>query len=206
MDERVLVLATSNVGKINEIKTLLAPFGITAVGARDAGFYLGIEETGETFLENATLKALTIAKALNRPALADDSGLCVEALGGKPGVMSARFAGGHASDADNNQALLLAMANQENRKASFICAMVCAKPDGSMIKAEGRLDGRIVQEARGSAGFGYDPLFVPMGESITLAQGNIEHKNQISHRARALRRIMTELPKFLQSARGYMVN
>lgn len=193
----MLVLATSNPGKLAEIADLLKPCGLPVKSARELGFNEDIAETGHSFRENATIKAVTIARALNLPALADDSGLCVPALNNAPGVLSARFAGSHASDQQNNQALLAAMQNIEQRNACFVCAMVCAKPDGALLYTEGRLDGIIANAAHGNNGFGYDPLFMLPQTGLTLAQMSKQNKNAISHRGRALEELMRALPSFL---------
>ncbi len=198
MPDYTLVLATGNAGKIAEIESML-PSAIKAASAGALGLQMEVRETGQTFLENATIKALAIARQLNLPSLADDSGLCVEALNGAPGVRSARFAGEHANDEQNNQALLKIMWGKENRAAYFACCMVCARPDGSLLTAEGRLYGEITTEPRGINGFGYDPLFLLPGRGLTVAELDPKSKNTISHRGQALSRLMRDLPAFLRT-------
>jgi XTP/dITP diphosphohydrolase len=196
----LLVIASRNQGKLAEIRALLAPWQIEAQSALSLGFDAEIEETGATFMENACLKARALAAALRLPALADDSGLMVEALEGRPGVFSARYAGNQANEAENNRKLLRDMTGQTNRKASFACAMVCARPDGMTIQAQGFLGGEIALSLRGTGGFGYDPLFFLPELGQTLAQLSPEQKNCLSHRGKALRRIMTRLPGFLHGS------
>ena len=193
-----LVLASNNKGKLKEIKALAGPFGIDVRTAAELGFTEDVEETGDTFEANARLKAVAVAKALGRPALADDSGLMVEALGGAPGVHSARYAGEH-DDAANNRKLMAELAGlaPEKRKAAFVCVMICRKPDGGEIMAQGRLEGVIASRPAGENGFGYDPVFFIPEKGLTAAQISREDKNAISHRGNALRALMEKLPEFL---------
>lgn len=195
-----LVLASANPGKLREIEALLAPRGIQVASAASLGFLEEVAETGQTFEANATLKARAVCQALGRPALADDSGLEVQALDGRPGVYSARYAGDGADDAANNAKLLgeLRGLAPERRGAAFVCVMACARPDGGLLLAQGRLEGRIVLEPAGSNGFGYDPVFQPSGQERTVAQLAPEEKNRISHRSQALTRLVAGLPAFLQ--------
>ena len=194
-----LVLASNNQGKLREIKALCEPFGIDVRTAAELGFTEDVEETGDTFEANARLKAETVAKALGRPALADDSGLVVKALGGAPGVYSARYAGEHGDDAANNKKLMaeLAKVDPDQRQAAFVCCMVCSKPDDGEIMAEGRLEGVITLQPAGENGFGYDPVFYLPQKGLTAAQISREEKNAISHRGNALRALMEQLPDFL---------
>ena len=198
----MLVLATSNPGKIAEIESLLQPFNLPVKSAKELGFNEEVEESGRTFEENAAIKALAIAKALNLPALADDSGLCVASLNGAPGVLSARFAGQNANDEKNNQALVAAMQGVKNREAYFACCMVCAKPDGGTLISHGRLNGIIANAPQGTNGFGYDPLFILPESGLTLAQMDKAAKNAISHRGRALRELLAKLPGFISPCQG----
>ena len=193
-----LVLASNNKGKLLEIKALCEPFGIKVRTASELGFTEDVEETGDTFEDNARLKAVAVAEALGRPALADDSGLVVDALGGAPGVHSARYAGEH-DDAANNRKLLAEVAKvpEEKRQAAFVCSMICRKPDGAEIKAEGRLEGVITLDPAGENGFGYDPVFLLPEKGLTSAQISREEKNAVSHRGNALRALMEKLPGFL---------
>ncbi len=194
-----LVVATSNRGKLREIAAILQPLGIQVVPAAERGFRRHIPETGTTFAENALLKARTVAQALGLPALADDSGLVVEALDGAPGVHSARYAGPGADDQQRNAKLLAALQGlpPEKRGAAFVCVMACCRPDGACITAEGRLEGRIATAPAGKHGFGYDPVFQLPQRGLTLAQLTPQEKNDISHRARALAALSRKLVDFL---------
>ncbi len=196
-----LVVATSNQGKLREIRALLEPLGIRVVSAREAGFKGDIEEVGESFEENARLKAETVARALGKPALADDSGLEVDALGGAPGVRSARYAGEGATDEANNRKLLEALRGlpPEQRGARFVCVMCLVTPQGRCITARGELAGRIALEPRGEGGFGYDPVFELPELGVSVAEISPEEKNRISHRARALQSLASQLKDFLET-------
>ncbi len=197
-----LVLASTNPGKRREIEALLAPLGIEVATARELGFNEDIEETGQTFAANAELKARAVARALNLPALADDSGLCVEALGGAPGVYSARYAGDGADDAANNAKLLGEMAGipPERRGAAFVCVMVCCRPDGRLLTTQGRLEGRIALAPDGAGGFGYDPVFELPQRGLTVARLSTGEKNAVSHRGQALRAMVERIGEFLREA------
>lgn len=195
-----VVLATHNQGKVRELRAMLAAAGITdpaaVVDAGAAG--LGdVVETGVTFAENALLKARAAAAASGLVALADDSGLAVDVMGGSPGIFSARWSGRHGDDAAN-LALLLAQLSDvapEHRSARFVCAAALAAPDGTEHVVTGELPGHILTAPAGENGFGYDPVFAPEGENgRSLAQLDAEHKNRISHRARAM---ATALPLLL---------
>lgn len=182
-----IIIATKNKGKLKEFTRMLAPLGYGVVSAEEAGFTDEVEETGATFAENAALKARTIAKACGKAAVGDDSGLCVDALGGAPGVYSARYAGNGHDDEANIAKLLKNMRDVPDgeRGAHFECAIVCAFPDGSEICARGRCDGEILREKRGEGGFGYDPIFgVSCGKSF--GELSPEEKDKISHRGKAL--------------------
>ncbi len=194
-----LVLASGNQGKRREIAALLEPLGIVVRTAAELGFSEEIEETGDTFLANAQLKACGVAAALGRPTLADDSGLEVAALDGAPGVYSARYAGPECSDAANNAKLLAALENvpDERRRAAFVCVMVCCLPDGRILTSQGRLEGLIRRTPQGHNGFGYDPLFELPGRGLTTAQLSTEDKNAISHRGQALRTMVSQIAGFL---------
>jgi len=185
----VVVMATRNKGKVREILRLLDIPDLAVLSLDEAGYDGPMpEEDAETFAGNAAKKALFIAKALSRPALADDSGLCVDALGGGPGVRSARFAGENADDAANNSKLLASLESipDEKRGANFHCSACLAYPDGETVEAQGRCDGVILREARGDGGFGYDPLFFHPPSGKTFAQLDPETKNRVSHRAAAM--------------------
>ncbi len=195
-----LVLASGNPGKRAEIAALCAPLGIEVVTAAELGFTEEVAETGESFEDNARLKAVAVSSALGRPALADDSGLVVAALEGAPGVHSARYAGPEANDAANNAKLLAAMQGvpPEQRGAAFVCVMLCRRPDGAELIASGRLEGRIALAPAGSAGFGYDPVFELPARGLTVAQLEPGQKNAISHRGQALRELAAGIKEFLQ--------
>jgi len=194
-----LVLASGNPGKLAEIKAICAPWGIEVVTAASLGFTDEVPETGETFEDNARLKAAAVCRALGRPVLADDSGLVVEALDGAPGVHSARYAGEHGDDAANCAKLLTAMLGvpPARRAAAFVCVMLCRRPDGAELVATGRLEGRIAPAPAGHNGFGYDPVFFLPERGLTVAQIPAAEKNAISHRGRALAHLARELRGFL---------
>jgi XTP/dITP diphosphohydrolase len=184
-----LVLASGNAGKVVELEQLLAGSGVqlvpqTALGVSDA------EETGLTFVENALIKARHAARATGMPALADDSGICVDVLGGAPGLYAARYAGRHGDSAANNAKLLheLAGVPMEKRSAYFIAVLVVLRhaDDPAPLVAEGRWHGRILEAPRGEGGFGYDPLFLPAGHELGAAELDPAVKNRLSHRGQAL--------------------
>ena len=200
-----LVLATRNEGKTEEIRALLAEFPVDIKNLTDFGPTPPIEEDGETFEDNAVKKARFIAKILGFPALADDSGLMVEALGNGPGVRSARYAGEGARDADNNAKLLKELENVENRNAAFACVIAIAVPWGPALIYEGSCEGTITEELLGSKGFGYDPVFYYPPLQKTFAQLSTEEKNQVSHRGQALRQLRDEFDKVLVWLRQRLV-
>ena len=184
-----IVFASHNEGKIKEIKKLLAPYGIKVKSALDMNLP-DVEETGKTFEENSLLKSSTIAKLVNMPCLADDSGLCVDALNGAPGVYSARYAPNRDFD-KGMEKLLAEMAKSPNksRNAHFSCVISLAWPDGQYKVFAGQVDGKIAFHKMGAGGFGYDPLFVPEGFTSSFAQMSQEEKNKISHRGRAVEKL-----------------
>ena len=191
-----LVIASNNKGKIAELAELLAPLGMTPVAQGE----LGVGEADEpavTFVENAILKARHAARATGLPALADDSGLAVDALGGRPGVRSARFAGDEASDEDNVQALLEALADveDERRGAQFHCVLVYLRhaDDPTPIICHGRWPGTILRAPRGDGGFGYDPVFLAPEHNCSAAELSLAEKGRISHRGRALSLLLEQL-------------
>lgn len=186
-----LVVASHNPGKVREIADLLAPFGIETVSAGDLGLPEP-DETGETFRENAELKALAAAKAASLPALADDSGLCVDALSGAPGIHSARWAGPNKDFDFAMEKLRRGMieAGLSDTGAHFVCGLALAWPDGHVDYFEGRVDGELVWPPRGGKGFGYDPIFVANGYDITFGEMEPEEKHGISHRAHAFRQLV----------------
>jgi len=187
-----LVIASHNQGKVREIRALLAPFGIEPVAAGDLGLPEP-EETGTTFAENAATKALAWHRAGGLPSLADDSGLCVDALDGRPGVHSARFAGAGAGDRENCELLLRLMEGIRRRSAHFVCVVALAVSEETVITATGQCEGVILTEPRGENGFGYDPVFLDPGSGRTFAELSAEEKNALSHRRKALEELKGKL-------------
>jgi XTP/dITP diphosphohydrolase len=187
-----LVIASHNAGKVREIKALLGPYGIEPVSAADLDLPEP-EETGTTFVANAELKALQAADLSGLPALADDSGLCVDALRGDPGIFSARWAG-EAKDFGVAMKLVedrLGAIDEAPRDAHFVCALALAWPDGHVEWFEGRVEGTLVWPPRGENGFGYDPMFLPDGQSLTFGEMAPEAKTPLTHRADAFRQLVT---------------
>jgi XTP/dITP diphosphohydrolase len=186
-----IILATNNENKIREINIILSGFGIAVESTASAGGIPEVEESGATFVENALVKARAAAYHLGLPALADDSGLEVPALDGRPGVYSARYAGPGCTYADNNRKLLKEMAGLkgEKRRGRFVCAAALAFPDGQEYVVEGELFGNVAAGTKGSGGFGYDPVFVPDGYDRTIAEMSAEEKNSISHRRSAFEKM-----------------
>jgi XTP/dITP diphosphohydrolase len=184
-----LCVGTTNRGKQRELRELLGDWPGEIVFPQQLGLALEVKETGQTFAENAAQKARAYARAAGMPALADDSGLEVDALGGAPGIRSARYAGPGASDEDRVRKLLAELEGvpPERRTARFRCAVAIARPNGGVSIADGTCEGQIAFAPRGENGFGYDPVFVVSGRGVTMAELPAEAKNQISHRARALR-------------------
>lgn len=198
MHPRILVLATRNRGKILEFRSLLQGFEVEIKGLEEFGPIPDPVEDGATFEENAYKKASHTARVLGFPALADDSGLVVETLGGRPGVHSARYAGEYATDEANWRKLLEAMAGATDRRASFECSISIAVPQGPALTYEGRCEGEITLEPKGENGFGYDPVFryPPVGK--TFAEMSREEKNEWSHRGRAMKELRGEFAKVLR--------
>ena len=194
-----LVVASSNKHKIDEISKVTEKFGIDVISRDDAGISKSLEipEDGSTFEENSYIKAKAIMDISGRPTIADDSGLMVEALGGAPGVYSARFAGEDQNDERNNEKLkdLLRDVPYKDRRAKFVSVITLLFPDGRKIVARGECPGHIIEEERGDNGFGYDPLFVPEGYGSTFGMLSPDVKNEISHRALALKNLATELER-----------
>ena len=194
LKNQTLIIASHNKGKVAEIADLLAPFGLDVVSAGALNLPEP-EETGLTYIANAELKALAAAEAANKPALADDSGLSVNALGGAPGIYSARWAG---ADKDFDHAMkrvadALLMSGTTDRSAEFVCALTLAWPDGHKVSFEGRVAGTIAWPARGKNGFGYDPIFVPNGHDITFGEMDPDKKHAMSHRAVAFAQLVDHL-------------
>jgi XTP/dITP diphosphohydrolase len=212
----MVLIATGNRGKLREIRQMLAPLGFDALGLADVAVAGEPVEDGATFEDNARLKAEYYGKQAGLPVIADDSGLCVEALGGRPGVHSARYAGfdapaqecagtarcapasgANVTDAANNAKLLREMAGVADRRARFVCVAVCRRPDGAELVARGECEGVLLDAPRGTDGFGYDPLFFVPSLNATFAELPPALKNQISHRGRALQKLGETLAEFL---------
>lgn len=179
-----LIVASNNQHKLREIREIFTDFEV--LSQAQAGFDVDVEETGETFIENARLKARAACKALGCVVLADDSGLCVESLGGAPGVYSARYCGHHGSDEENRAVLLKNLQGKTDRRAYFNSAIVMAFPDGTELVAEGQTHGYILDKEDGEGGFGYDPLFFSDDLQKSFGVATAEEKNGVSHRFRAL--------------------
>ena len=188
MQKKKLVVASGNKNKLREIAEIFTDFEV--VSQKEVGFDVDVEETGETFVENARLKAHAAAKSLQCIVLADDSGLCVDALNGAPGVYSARYCGHHGRDKENRDLLLKNMQGKENRSAHFTCAIVLAYPDGGEIVAEGHTYGKILHEEIGEGGFGYDCIFESEDLKKSFGVAAAEEKNKVSHRYRALQSLL----------------
>nr|WP_325199944.1 XTP/dITP diphosphatase [uncultured Oscillibacter sp.] len=191
------VLATHNPGKLAEMKAILSGLGVEVLSPAEAGVEVDVEETGTTFAENAMLKAKAVCAAAGLPAIADDSGLCVDALNGGPGVYSARYGGEGLDDRGRCMLLLRSMRGQGTRIAHFSCAVACAFPGGDTLTAEGRCDGAIAFAPLGESGFGYDPVFLIPELGKTFGQIGPEEKSKISHRGRALAAFAEKLGTYL---------
>ncbi len=188
IQKKKLVVATDNAHKLREIAEIFTQYEV--ISQKQMGFNEDVEETGSTFRENALIKARAASKALGESVLADDSGLCVDALGGAPGVYSARYCGHHGSDAENRATLLTNMRGVENRRAYFISAIAIVTPSGEELVAEGRTYGTILLEERGAGGFGYDSLFFSDDLQKSFGEASAEEKNAVSHRFRALQAML----------------
>ena len=192
------VLATHNPGKLAEMKAILSGLGVEVVSPAEARVEVDVEETGTTFAENAMLKAKAVCAAAGLPAIADDSGLCVNALNGGPGVYSARYGGEGLDDAGRRRLLLQNLRGQTTRAAHFTCAVACAFPNGDTLEAEGRCDGAIAFAPLGEGGFGYDPVFLIPEKGKTFGQLSPEEKSAISHRGKALAAFVEKLGTYLK--------
>ena len=191
-----LIIASNNAHKVQEIKQILDGKFEEILSLREAGVDHETVEDGSTFAENALKKAREIAAITGYVAMADDSGLCVNALNGAPGIYSARYSGCEDKsfvDKANNDLLLKNLEGKSDRSAYFICSVALVYPDGREVVAEGRMPGRIIDDPRGAKGFGYDPIFLPDGESRTAAELSDEEKNAISHRGRALKNLLDKI-------------
>ena len=194
-----MILASNNAHKVTEFQAILADLGEEIIPQREAGCDFEVEETGTTFEENAYLKAAAVTRATGQPAIADDSGLEVDALGGEPGVYSARYTGNHEdTDEDRNNYLLKKLGDtpMEQRTARFVSCICLTFPNGDVLRARGTMEGKILFEARGKNGFGYDPLFQADGYDRSNGELTLEEKNAISHRGKALRQIRKELENY----------
>lgn len=191
-----MVLASKNPHKLTEMTAILSELGVEVVLESDVGVDVEVEETGTTFEENAALKAEAVMKASGLPAIADDSGLCVTALGNGPGVYSARYGGEGLSDKERYQLVLNGLSGQLDRSAKFVSCICCAFPNGDRVTARGECGGIISHVPRGEDGFGYDPVFLVPATKKTFAEMTAEEKNAISHRGVALRKFKEELEKY----------
>ena len=193
MEKPILLVATGNAGKLAEIKSILQNYQV--MGAKEAGLSFDAEETGKSFADNAAIKARELKKLTSHAVLADDSGLCVDALGGAPGIYSARYAGENATDDENLDKLLAVMADvpEEKRCAHFTSVVCLITEDGQEIFGEGRCTGKILHERSGNGGFGYDPVFYSDDYGKSFGDLSHEHKNEISHRKRALFDLLQKL-------------
>lgn len=194
----MIVLATSNKNKVKEFREMLKDFNVELKSLSDFGPIPEVIEDGETFEENAYKKAHQTARVLGLPAIADDSGLVVEALAGAPGVYSARYAGENATNQENCEKLLTEIKEHKNRNAKFVCSLSIAVPSGPALSYEAECKGTILDEKRGESGFGYDPLFFFEEYGKTFAELSMEEKNKVSHRGKALEEFKSELPKVVK--------
>ena len=193
-----VVLASKNQHKLVEMRDILSAQGVEVVLESDVGVDVDVEETGTTFEENSLLKARAVMEASGLPAIADDSGLSVDALNGAPGVWSARYGGEELDDRGRYMLLLNSMRGQTTRAAHFACAIACAFPNGDELTAEGRCDGAIAFAPMGTEGFGYDPVFLVPEKGKTFGQLTAEEKSAVSHRGKALRAFSEKLATYLK--------
>ena len=194
--EKKFVIATNNPHKVVEFKNILAPLGIECASLKEMGIVCDAEETGKTFAENAYIKAKAVYDLCGLPTVADDSGICVDALGGEPGVFSARYGGDGYDDEGRMYLLLKNMEEQEERAAHFTSSISCVLNESTVLNAEGYIFGQLTREPRGTNGFGYDPIFLPDGYDVTTAEMDGEAKNAISHRGNALREFVKKLKEY----------
>jgi XTP/dITP diphosphohydrolase len=194
-----VVVATRNPGKVAELRRILEPYDVDLVDLGAFPDAPDVAETGDSFAANALLKAHAVAEATGLVAIADDSGLAVDALGGMPGIFSARWSGRHGDDEANLRLVLAQLSDvpDERRGAAFICAAAAASPDGGELVVEGRMSGSLIRAPRGSNGFGYDPVFVPVDDDRTTAEMSAADKDAISHRGRAFRALAPRLAELL---------
>ena len=193
-----LILASNNKNKLREFKQLTADMDVEIISQREAGCDFEVEETGTTFEENSFLKADAVTKATGIAAIADDSGLCVDALNGEPGVYSARYCPKEgASDEDRYNYLLGKLENAENRSARFVCCITCTMPNGDVLRTRGECEGYIMRAPCGNGGFGYDPVFHPLCVDKGMAELSPDEKNAVSHRGKALREFIRLLEEYM---------
>ena len=193
-----LILASNNAHKLREFTEILSPLGIEIISQSAAGCHFEVDETGTTFEENAYLKAAAVTEATGLPAVADDSGLAVDALNGEPGIYSARYTGNHEdTDRDRNNYLLEKMNGVEIRTARFVSCISCTFPNGDRIDTRGECEGEIMHGVSGENGFGYDPLFCPMGYDRSMGELSADEKNSISHRGKSLMKFYEKLKEYL---------
>ena len=189
-----IIFASSNEGKIREFREILAPYGINIISLKDLNFNDEIIEDGETFLDNAIIKAKTVSKKYNLPAMSDDSGICVIALNNAPGVHSARYSP-NRDDKENNKLLLRNLGDNKNRRAFYECDIVIYMPNDKYYSYVGRCYGNIAYKEEGNLGFGYDPLFIPDGFNVSFGLIPAEEKNKISHRGIAIQNMLKDIKK-----------
>jgi XTP/dITP diphosphohydrolase len=192
-----IIAATKNKGKIKEISNILGKLGFEVESQQDAGYDVDILETGDTFEKNALIKARAIAMLCDNPVLADDSGLCIDALDGRPGVYSARYAGENATDEEKMSKVLTELDGVKDRTARFVTSVAFIFPNGKEITASGEVEGHITTEPDGENGFGYDPIFYSDELKKTFAQATDDEKNSVSHRGRALAALAEKLKNFM---------
>ena len=195
-----MVLASKNAHKLVEMRDILSQLGVEVILESEAGVDVDVEETGTTFEENAFLKAHAVCEASGLPAIADDSGLCVDALNGAPGVYSARYGGAGLDDAGRYRLLLENMRGQLDRRCRFVSAICCCFPNGDRVEARGECAGTLAYAPKGADGFGYDPIFFVPGLKKTFAELSPAEKNAISHRGNALKKFQTELENYLHGS------
>ncbi len=193
-----IILASNNPDKLREIREILTPLGFEVVSQSEAGCHFEAEETGATFLENARIKARAAMEATGEPCVADDSGIEIDAMGGGPGVYSSRYCGDSTYE-ETCQKIIKIVNCSDDRSARFVCAVVCAMPDGGEISCEGVLEGSIGLQYEGENGFGYDPIFIPKGMGRSMACLTDEEKNAISHRGQAFRKFAKKLSEYMEN-------
>lgn len=193
-----IILASNNKDKLREIREILTPLGFEVVSQSEAGCHFEAEETGDTFLENARIKARAAMEATGEPCVADDSGIEIEAMGGGPGVYSSRYCGEQTYE-ETCQKIITIVNCSDDRSARFVCGVVCAFPNGDEISCEGVLEGSIGLRYEGENGFGYDPIFIPAGMGHSMACLSDEEKNAISHRGQAFRKFAKKLAEYMEN-------